>query len=79
MPTAMEDSIRQGGGLGIGRGALPLPRPGGRQRSGKGLPGGSKDSDMVLLMPYLEEATDAVLAIAPPEVVLHGPSTGREG
>jgi hypothetical protein len=39
----------------------------------------SKDFDMAWLMPYLEEAAAAILAIAPLGAVLHGPSLDREG
>ena len=45
----------------------------------KGLPKGTRDSNMALLMPHLEGAADAVLAIALLEAVLHGPSLDREG
>jgi hypothetical protein len=45
----------------------------------KGLPRGTRDSDMVLLMPHLEEAADAVLAIAPLGAVLRDPSLDRKG
>jgi hypothetical protein len=45
----------------------------------EGLHGGTRDSDMVLLMPCLEEVADAILAIAPLEAVLCGPSPDREG
>lgn len=36
-------------------------------------------NDVAFLMPYLEEAADAVLAIAPLEAILRGPSLDREG
>jgi hypothetical protein len=45
----------------------------------EGLPEGTRDSNMVLLMPRLEEAVDVVLAITPLEAVLHGLSSDREG
>ena len=45
----------------------------------EGLPGGNGATDMALLMPRLEEATDAVLVIAPLEVVLRDPSLDHEG
>jgi hypothetical protein len=45
----------------------------------EGLPWGTRDSDMVLLMPRLKGAIDAVLAVAPLEAVLRGPSPDREG
>ena len=45
----------------------------------EGLLRGTRDSDMALLMPHLEEAVDVVLAIAPLEVVLRGPSLDHEG
>jgi hypothetical protein len=45
----------------------------------KGLPRGTRDLDMVLLMPYLEEAVDAVQAIAPLKVVLRSPSSDCKG
>jgi hypothetical protein len=44
-----------------------------------GLPRNTNDTTMALLMPYLEEAANAVLAIAPLEAVLRGPSLDREG
>ena len=37
----------------------------------EGLPRGTRDSNMALLMPRLEEAVDVILAIAPLEVVIH--------
>jgi hypothetical protein len=45
----------------------------------EGLPGNTSDTDMVLLMSQLEEATDAVLGIAPLDMVLCGPSRDHEG
>ena len=42
----------------------------------EGFPG---NTDMVLLMPRLEEATDAILRIAPLDAVLYGSSSDREG
>jgi hypothetical protein len=45
----------------------------------EGFPRGTRDSDMVLLMPWLEGATDTVLEIALMEAVLRGPSPSREG
>jgi len=45
----------------------------------EGLPGGTRDFDMALMMPCLEEAIDAVLAIAPLQAVLYNPSPDREG
>ena len=45
----------------------------------EGLPRNTNDTDMVLLMPKLEEAADAVLRIALLDTVLHGPSSDREG
>lgn len=37
------------------------------------------DSDMAFLMPHLEEAVDALQAVAPLEVILRGPSLDHEG
>jgi hypothetical protein len=45
----------------------------------EGLSWGTRDSDMVLLMPRLEEVIDAVLAITPLEAVLRGLSSDHEG
>ena len=45
----------------------------------EGLPRNTNDTNMALLMPQLEEATDVVLRIAPLEVVLRSPSPDREG
>ena len=45
----------------------------------EGLPWGTRDSDMALLMPRLEGAIDAILAIGPLEAILHGPSLDHEG
>jgi hypothetical protein len=43
------------------------------------LPRDTRDSDMVLLMPLLEEAADTVLAVAPLEVILCGPLLDHKG
>ena len=45
----------------------------------EGFPRNTRDSDMVFLMPRLEEAANAVLMIAPLEAILHGPSLDHEG
>jgi hypothetical protein len=45
----------------------------------EGLPEGTRDSNMVLLMPCLEEAADAILVIASLDEVLHSPSSDHEG
>ena len=36
-------------------------------------------SDMAFLMPCLEEAANVIIAIAPLEAILHGPSLDHEG
>ena len=38
----------------------------------EGLPRGTRDSNMALLMPRLEEATDTIRVIAPLDEILHG-------
>jgi hypothetical protein len=45
----------------------------------EGLPKNTDDTDMALLMPHLEEATDAILAITPLDAVLRSPSPNRKG
>lgn len=45
----------------------------------EGFPRNTKDSDMVFLMPLLEEPTDAMLEIAPLEEILCGPSWTVKG
>lgn len=40
----------------------------------EGLPWDAKDSDMRFLMPCLEDAANTILAIAPFDAILHGPS-----
>jgi hypothetical protein len=44
----------------------------------EGFPENTRDSDVAFLMPRLEEAVDAVLAIAPLAEILHGPSSDHE-
>jgi hypothetical protein len=45
----------------------------------RGFPIDVNGTDMLFLMPHLEEATDAILASAPLENILCGPSLDREG
>lgn len=45
----------------------------------EGFLGGARDLDVRFLMPSLEDAADAVLAIAPIEAILYGPSSDHEG
>ena len=79
MPTTVEDGIRQGAALASAMVHFRFPGLVDISEVAEGLPRGTRGSKMALLMPRLEEAVDAVLAIALPEVVLRGPSTSREG
>lgn len=71
---AMEDGIRQGVASELAMVHSRFSNLVDVNEVAKGLPRGTRDSNMVLLMPCLEGAIDAVLAIAPLEVVLHSPS-----
>lgn len=45
----------------------------------RGFPADVNGTDVAFLMPRLEEAIDAILAFAPLENILRGPSLDREG
>jgi hypothetical protein len=75
---AVEDGIRQGAAFTLVvvhfcfRGLVDVGEV------AEGLPRNTDDTDMALLMPHLEEAADAILAIAPLDAVLHSPSPNRK-
>lgn len=76
---AVEDGVRQGAASALAVVHFRFSNLVDVSEVVEGLPRGIRDSDMALLMPCLEEAADAVLAIAPLEAVLYGPSLDREG
>ena len=76
---AMEDGVRQGVASALAVVQFCFPDLVDVHEVAEGLPRNTNDTDMALLMPRLEEATNVVLRIAPLDAVLHGPSSYRKG
>jgi hypothetical protein len=75
----MEDGVRQGAALALAAVHFRFHDLVDVHEVARGFPMGVSRTDMAFLMPCLEEGADAVLALAPLDDILRGPSQEREG
>lgn len=76
---AVEEGVRQGAASALAVVHFHFPSLVDVSEVAEGFHGNTRDSNMAFLMPCLEEATDVVLAIAPLEAILYGPSVDHKG
>lgn len=76
---AVEVGVRQGAASALAVVHFLFPSLVDISEVAEGFPRNTKDSNVAFLMPRLEEATDAVLAIAPLVEILHDPLLEHEG